>query len=96
MAVLAQFYKGDNTAGNLLASIVIPAGQRPDRTLLGFVSTTDDIKTIVLAPESPDNITYAFPLYDNFAYGVAPVPEPTTLLVVPGLAGLALLRRRSA
>jgi hypothetical protein len=96
MSVLAQFYKGDNTVDNLLGGVVIPAGQRPDRAQLGFVSTTDDIKTIVLAPESPDTSTYAFPLYDSFAYGVASVPEPTTLLVIPGLASLVLLRRRPA
>lgn len=94
MGVLAQFYKGDNTADNLLGSILITAGQRPDRAMLGFVSTTDDIKTLVLAPISPDTSTYAFPLYDNFAYGAATVPEPGAMLVFPAMSALALLRLR--
>lgn len=96
MGVLAQFYKGDNTVDNLLGSVLITAGQRPDRTTLGFVATTDDIKTLVLAPISPDTSTYAFPLYDNFAYGTATVPEPATLLIFPTIGTLALLRPRRA
>ena len=92
MTILVQLYKGDNTADNLLQSFAVPAVQRPGRTMVGFISDSDPIKTIVLAPEAPDIYTYAYPLYDNFAYGT--VPEPSTVaLLVAGAAWLGTHRR---
>lgn len=65
---------------------------------LSFTSAANDIKTIRLTGFAPTAGTAArYAMFDTLTYGIAPVPEPSTLLLSGiGALGLWLRRRRMA
>lgn len=65
---------------------------------LSFTSAANDIKTIRLTGFAPSAGTAArYAMFDTLTYGIAPVPEPSTLLLSSiGALGLWLRRRRAA
>jgi len=65
---------------------------------LSFSSATNNIKTIRLTGFAPTAGTASrYAMFDTLTYGIAPVPEPSTLLLSSvGAIGLWLRRRRTA
>ncbi len=65
---------------------------------LSFTSAANDIRTIRLTGFAPSAGTAArYAMFDTLTYGIAPVPEPSTLLLSGiGALGLWLRRRRMA